>query len=343
MVRWDVRRPAASALLLTKLGAESGVATRTCLRGSGVTAEQLEDPSTELTAAQELTITRNLLDALGHPEGLGLRAGARYHLTTHGIWGFALISSPTLRSAIDVGLRFLDLTYSYCRIEVREGERGLLLVLAAPDVPVDLRRFAVERDVAAIRTLQSDLLAEPVALHGVRFAFPPPSGSVDRYAELCGVRPEFGCAENVVEIDPVLLDAPLPQADEHSAALMRQQCRELLERRQQRAGLAGQVREHVLARMSSPPGRAEMAAALHISERTLHRRLAEEGTSYRDVLNDARAELAEDLLSTAGLPVAEVARRLGYVEVTSFSQAFRRWKGVGPRTFRGGIAPRKAP
>ena len=67
----------------------------------------------------------NLLRALGDPPGLGLEAGIRYHLTTYGIWGFAMISSPTWRSAIDIGLRYLDLTFAFTRIQARDRRRGV--------------------------------------------------------------------------------------------------------------------------------------------------------------------------------------------------------------------------
>lgn len=71
-----------------------------------------------------------------------------------------------------------------------------------------------------------------------------------------------------------------------------------------------------------------------MSGRTLRKRLTAEGTSYRILLDEVREHLAEELLLAGGLPVEAIAHRLGYVEVSSFSQAFRRWKGVGPREFR---------
>jgi AraC-like DNA-binding protein len=84
----------------------------------------------------------------------------------------------------------------------------------------------------------------------------------------------------------------------------------------------------------SPPRLRQLAATLNVSDRTLRRRLADEGVSFRGLLDEIREQLAEELLVTGGLPVAEVAERLGYLEVSSFSQAFRRWKGVGPRAYR---------
>ena len=87
-----------------------------------VSIDQLGDKSVETTAEQELTVIGNLLDAVDDADGLGLQAGARYHLTTYGIWGFTLISSPTLRSAIDVGLHYLDLTFTFTRIDMHDSD-----------------------------------------------------------------------------------------------------------------------------------------------------------------------------------------------------------------------------
>lgn len=333
MVHWDLPRTPASVLLLTRLGAEHGVPVDACLRGTRLRADDLDDPTAEVSAAQELTVIENLLDALDDLPGLGLEAGVRYHLTTYGIWGFALISSSTVRSAIEIGLRYLDLTFAFCRIQAREYEDEVRLILDAPDVPLPVRRFAVERDSAAIQTIQRELLASPITIRQLNFAFPAPE-KTDRYLDVFGIVPTFDAAENVVVIDPSLLDQPLPQADTHTSALAQAQCRDLLARRQARTGVAGHVRDLLLARPADPPDATEVAAMLHFSERTLRHHLAAEGTSFRALLDEVRERLAEELLVTSGLPVAEVARRLGYVEVSSFSQAFRRWKGVGPRSYR---------
>jgi AraC-like DNA-binding protein len=71
-----------------------------------------------------------------------------------------------------------------------------------------------------------------------------------------------------------------------------------------------------------------------MSSRTLRRRLDEEGTSFRSLLEEVRQALAEELLATGGLSLEEIAERLGYGEVSNFIHAFKRWKGVPPRQYR---------
>src|SRR5882757_4907437 len=327
-------RAPTSIQLLTQLGAERGVAPAVCLARTGLTEEALRAVATEVTAKQELIVVANLLEALVDPPGLGIEAGVRYHLTTYGIWGFALISSSTLRSAITVGLRHIDLTFAFCRFHGREEPGRLTLELDTPDIPAPLSRFVVERDSAAVQTIQQEVFAGAAPVTAVTYTFAAPPSGVDRHAEVFGVTPRFDAEENTVEISPDLLDLPLPQANANTAAMAQEQCRALLARRLVRTGVAGHVRDQLLGRLASPPPLDRVASDLHMSERTLRRKLADEGVSFRGLLEEIREQLAEELLVTGGLSVAEVAERLGYLEVSSFSQAFRRWKGVGPRDYR---------
>lgn len=337
----DLPRTPVSALLMTRLASEHGVPAADLLRGTGLTADGLADPQAEVTVSQELEIVGNLVDALDNRPGLGLEAGQHYHLTAYGVWSFMLISSPTPRSAVDLALRYVDLTSALCSIESREVDGELRFVLDPGDLPVRLRRFAVERDAAAIRTIQQEAFPDTLRLQRVAFAFPPPDGPAadagvfaDGGRRVLGVPAEYDAPSSMVVCDGTRLDDPMPQANEHTRAVAQAQCVELLQRRRARAGLAGRVRDILVARLADPPDADEVAALLHLSGRTFQRRLAEDGTSFRALLDEVRQELAEELLVTAGLPVSQVARRLGYVEVSSFSQAFRRWKGMGPRAYR---------
>jgi AraC-like DNA-binding protein len=333
MVEWNIPRPPTSVLVLVGLAADHGVGAEVCLRGTGLRMDRLREPTAEVTARDEQNVIANLLDALDHPDDLGLEAGDRYHLTTYGIWGFALISSPTLRSAIEVGLRFVDLTFAFSRITTRDQDDEFQFVFDTPDIPAALQRFAVERDAAAIRVIQRELVSAPVPILRASFTFPPPA-RLDRYIETLGVTPEFDAAENVVALHPESLDLPLPQANEHTAAVTQAQCRDLMEQRHARTGLSGRVRDLLLAQPSQPPNAEQVARQIGMSSRTLRHHLSAEGTSFRELLDEVRQRLAEEMLISGRLTVAETAQRLGYLELSSFSQAFRRWNGMGPRAYR---------
>jgi len=330
----DALRAPTSIQLLTQLGIERGVPAATCLRGTGLRLDDLERVDYQVTAGQELTAVSNLLEALGDPPGLGLEVGSRFRITALGMLGFAAMSSLTLRDAFEVGLRYADLAPIFFRVSVRD-EGGLFYVLLdASTVPVRLRRFLVERDLAGAANVVQNEVFGGVRLRRVRFGFPAPPGGTRRYEEVFGVRPEFDAPEHGIALDAALLDMPLPQAEAHTADLAEAECRRLVEERRPHAGLAGQVHHMLLDRSQEPPSLDEVAGMLHLSPRTLRRRLADEGVSYRTLLDEVRGQLAQEMLLNDRLTVEEVAHRLGYTETSSFTHAFRRWTGQGPRAHR---------
>lgn len=327
----DSPRSAASVLLLARLGAERGVSPELSLAGTGLTMEALRTLGTEVSGRQELGLLRNL-QAACHDGDLALEAGRRYHLTTYGIWGFALASSPTVRDALAVGSRFVDLSFTFCALTVEQDERELRLCLDDAGVPEDVRAFVVTRDLAGLRTLQTELVSGGLPLLRVCLRVPRPVDT-SPYTDVFGVEPHFDAERNLAALDIAVLDLPLPQADELTAASTERECRELVERRRARTGVAGQVRDQLVRTPGAMPDVDEVARRLAVSARTLRRRLTEEGTSYRALTDEVREALAEELLAAGGLSVEQVAHRLGYAETASFTHAFTRWKGMSPRTW----------
>ena len=331
------RRSAASALLLVRLGEERGVPADRSLHGTGLALDDLRRPGAEVSDEQELAVVANVVAACPDDD-LGLEAGSRYHVTTYGIWGFALASSPTVGSALEVGLRFVDLSYAYCGFSVEQDEREVRLCLDEGPVPEAVRGFVLARDLSALRTVAAEVTGGGLAPARVSVRLPAPPDPA-RWTAVLGVAPEFDAPQTVVALDPASLDLPLPQADELTAATTEAQCRALLEQRRGRAGTAGQVRDVLAGRPGDLPTVGQVAAQLALSERSLRRRLDAEGTSYRALADEVRETLAEELLRTGGLSVEQVARRLGYAETASFTHAFTRWKGVSPRTWVRRAAP----
>ncbi|MCX2715354.1 AraC family transcriptional regulator [Mycolicibacterium sp. J2] len=324
-------RTAAGAQVMVDLARDHGVSADVALRDTGLTAALLSDPRTQITARQEFSVVTNIVAALGSPEGLGVEAGLRFDLPSYGAFAFAVMSSTTVRSAVDLVLSSLSLTFAFSTVSPRSGPLETRFVFGATDIPAPLRRFVVERDIAGVRCLQREIFPDPPPL-AVQFGFPAPR-SISRYQEAFGVRPVFDAPESAIITDNDLLDLPLPPANQRIQQLAMAQCDALLNHRQTRIGVSRQVRDLLAASVADPPDARAVAVRLNISDRTLRQRLSAEGTTFRALLEEIREGFAEAFLAN-GLPVAEVSRRLGYQEVSSFSQAFRRWKGISPRTYR---------
>ena len=324
---WDFPRSVAGVALLVRFGAEHGIDADRLLAGSGIPPAALTDPVGEVAAAQELRVVRTLADLM--PDA-GPALGGRYHVTTFGILGYAFISSPTVLAAVNVALRYLDLSFTFSIPRASLADDRALIELDDSALPTPVARFLVERDLAAIHTVIGELLPGGVPLLAVDFAFPEPS-DVTGHERVFGQRPRFGRPTTVATYDSAFLHRPLPQADPHTVAACEAQCREIVTRRRARAGIAHEVRGLLSKPGAIGVGMDHVARELAISTRTLRRRLAESGTSFQELLDEVREVLAQELLAT--LAVEDVALRLGYAEASSFIHAFKRWTGVTPAAY----------
>jgi len=323
---WDFPRGTASSLLMVTFAERDGVTPADLLAGTGLTLEMLRDPRREITAHQELLVAERVVTTLDRP-ALGLAVGLTYPASTFGIFGYAALTSPTLRAAIEFGLRYYELSFGFCLPTVELGDEQVRLTLADPALPEPLSHFLIERDLASIYRWTGDLVG-PVPLDDVTFSFTVPDS--DAYEAALGVRPVFGQPQTTTTFTASILDEPLPQANEVTVVAAEEACRAMVAERRSRTGIAHDVRDCLVTASGPPPAIDEVARLLNTSERTLRRRLAEEGTSYRGLLSEVRLTLAEQMLATGALSVEDVAIRLGYSEATPFIAAFKRWTGVTP-------------
>lgn len=330
---WDLPRSSSSVHLLTRLATDRGMTLDAVLADSGLAAETLGDPRAEVTARQEFQIMRNLLRYCGDEPGLGVIAGRDYHIATYGAWGLALISAPTLRATVEIALRYVDLAFAFTQMRFEEADGEARLYIEDEKIPAEIRTFLVERISSGIQTIGLDLFAAGIPLTRVAFRHPAPTDT-SHHREVFGVEPTFDAGANCIVFDAELLDLPLPQANEWSLRAYEELCKELVDKRRGRTGFAGTVRDLLARHPGEIPDQTTVAAELHLSPRTLFRRLAEEGTSFRALVDEVRETLAEEMLCTAGMTTEQVSSRLGYAEPACFVRAFKRWKGVSPQAFR---------
>lgn len=322
-----------SVRLLLQFGMDHGMSVDRCLQGTGLSWSQLADSGAVVEAEQELQLIRNLVGALGHIPGIGIQAGLRYRLSTYGVFGFAVLSCATFRSAVAVGSRYVELSYPFPDITGKVIGDTLETVLDDRRVPADVRAFIVDRDCATIANIQRDLLNTTLPVLSVSLRRPAPD-DVSLYRALFGMTPEFGASTNrIIKDASAYLDQPLPSASAEVARACEAQCQAMLSRRQARSGLSGRLRDRLVAVPSQLPDMEQIAEEFHMTSRTLRRRLADEGTSFRQLQDEVREALADELLASS-LTLEQVAEALGYGEASNFIRAYRRWKGTTPKEFR---------
>lgn len=335
---WDFKRSSASVRLMVEFGQERGLDAAKILARSGLKEADLADLSIELDASQELCVVGNLIRACRQP-GLGLEMGMRYNFASYGLWGLGLISSATAGDALALALRFIPLTFAFCRISGGMEGDMFTVTFEAPDVEPAVQRFLVERDVAAAARLMKEVLGPEFALSRftLQHTVERGGGRVEDLVRVVGVRPEFGAPSNSLTSDRQLLALRLPQANPVTVAMCERACEELMERRRARLGTGAFLRQYLAAApMNMAPDLPQAARALGLSDRTLKRRLQDEGLTYRALLAEVRGGQANQLLGDQTLSLTEIAERMGFSDLSSFSQAYKRWFGVAPSGARAG-------
>lgn len=325
-------RTVASATLLVQAAREEGLPVAAVLEGSGIDERDLGNPEVEILGSQEIRVVENLL-RLGVDPSFAFRVGARYRISAFGLLGYALMNSETMRDAVELCARFLPLAHAYCAIRLTETETEATVFFECSLPSPALRTFAVERDMAALAMISRDLTGGRLPLRrwwiGHRQQAP-----LAVYQGLVRGEPQFDAPSSQWTFDRAQLDTPLPLANAMTRHLCVRACEDLLSRRQSMKGFDGKVRSHLMRHADRMPSLEEMADEFCLTPRTLRRRLADEGTTFRDIVLDVRHTLAESMLREGGVPIQEIASRLGYQDATSFITAFKRWSGMSPAAFR---------
>ena len=332
-MNWDYARSITSIRMMAELGVSHGMTMQACLAGTGVKERELHDPTALITAEQELQLIRNLVAQLKSVPALGIEAGLRYHFTAFGMLGFAMASSPNVRGALELALRYFDLTFAFTTFRTSETADETIVTIDDDGLPEDVRRFIVERDCAALVCVQRDLAPHNPSATAVYFAFTAPT-DINRYQSMLGIRPVFGAKVSHVKLKNDLLLTPLPQANETARRAAEEQCLIQLERLRSGLGLASRIRDRLIRESQQMPDISRVAQDLCMTPRTLRRRLDMEGTSFTKIRDAVRLTLAEELLSTTRLSIEQIAIHLSYSEPTCFINAFKRWKGITPLAFR---------
>ncbi|WP_067972079.1 AraC family transcriptional regulator [Mycolicibacter icosiumassiliensis] len=334
VAEWDIPRPVATSGHLIDAARQHGLVVADCLAGTDLSLADLENASTEVQAGQELAILRNILARVDDPHEFARDVGTRYNFVNMGILGYALLASPTLGDAVNIACRYAALSSTFHRLTRNDTADGAVVEFDSSAVPADVRVFMLERDMFAVTNLAPLLIGQLESTIALKVELPGIDFPVDRL-EFPWLTVEFDLAatRSAITIPANVLALAMPAADAATAEACAQQCEDLLQTRRQRRGVSALVRVRLIRDPGQLPSMADIADELCITERTLHRRLAAERTSYRALVDEVRVTLAAALLES-GLTVEETARQLGYSETAAFTRAYIRWTGVPPSKHR---------
>jgi AraC-like DNA-binding protein len=274
------------------------------------------------------------LEATGD-EALGLHLAEIAPLESFEGHGYALLSSGSLREAYRRACRYQRLIHEVTRLSLEEGEEDAVLSHARPGGRPVGRHPAEFLAVAWVR-LGREVTGDRWLPRAVYFAHgAPPDAS--EHERIFGPVVRFGAGRTAIRVDNATLDQPAASADATLAEILDRHVHTLLSERPEAETLADRVRSALEDGLPSGDVRAvDVSRRLAMSERSLRRGLAAEGTKLTEILSRLRLERATTLLEGGRCSISEVAYLLGFSELSSFHRAFKRWTGRTPAEVRGG-------
>jgi AraC-like DNA-binding protein len=316
--------------------ASQGIDVPPLVRLAGIEPRRLEQHG-ERFGADEVSRLWELAVGRSGNATLGLDRALTARYVDFDVVAYAMLSSPDLRCGLESLARYMAVVSDAASFELQpEGERHWLVLGGSGfTLPVPRQRYAY--GMLSIMTLCQWLTRRDVQPLAVEFKFEQPPEAA-RYAAVFGCPVRFGRPENRLLLAPADLQAPLPSRNPALLELHEQVLRERLARLQP-AATSQRVSEEIIRRLArGEPRREEVAASLALADRTLQRRLHAENTSYQQLLDEARCELARKYLSEQRYTLHQVAGLLGFVDQSNFFRACRRWFGEPPGQYRRRLA-----
>lgn len=329
--------PSKLAVLIDVLS-EEGLSADMTLAGTGLDAATISNPFTLTSSLHFLTAARNAVRRCNAPD-LGVRVGRRLHVSSYGMYGYALLCSESLGRAFETAVKYHQLANGMLEIRWVEDEGTASWIfpnrasIPLPDVDTRLYRFLIDLQFTVHVTITKDIMGAWCVPARALFAEPvPPHAAALSEALECPIA--FDQPENVLSYPSAWLSRAPQLANPITAAQVSTHCARLLEQFRWQAGVTRRVYQELTRTPGRFPEIEQIAASLCMTSRTLRRKLEAEGTSYSDLLTSVRKALAIDYLVTTLLSTEDIASTLGFSDAVGFRHAFKRWTGRTPNDYR---------
>ena len=301
-------------------------------REAGIKPETIRDPHARINNRRTDAVIRAAAAQIPDPS-FGLHGTHCWHPSNLGALGHAWLASSTLHKGLERLVRYWRILDAEGNTQLKETRDGIEFVHAPPrvDAVVD----AVGGDLAIAIIVDMCRMNYGNALTPLRVGFRRPKPKdPEEYERVFGCRAAFGRQFDSFVLARAVADRPLPTSHRQLAAVHDRILAEELARLD-RGDILARSRAALLERLSSGELSEEaLAADLHVSRRTLQRRLADENTTYGALLDATRRDLALRYVEDPARSITEITFLLGYSQHSVFTRAFRRWTGKSPTRYR---------
>jgi len=303
-------------------------------------AEKMEAEPSVLENIQEMVPQTLYLSALSAGSALsrdinfGLHLGEKFRPGTYAVLGHTLISCSNLGQALQQVLRFEGLVHDLGTSEIKLEGNTAEFIWHHHYTGTQWARCLTESTFAGMVTFANWLVGKSVPVSSVSFTHPPPA-SITEHQRIFQVTPLFSQPENKICFPIALASWPITKADTSLFPLLEKHAEHLLSQKQSQLGIVEEVKWALIPRMARQEMQIGLIAQdLHLTTRTLQRKLKQAGTGFQKVLDRVREEVARYYLEQSVLSIIDITFLLGFKEQSSFNHAFKEWAGMTPKTYR---------
>ncbi len=321
---------------LPELLEKFGVPSADVLRQHGLTREQLEDSDRtgSFTELSRLLGHCAVATGCGH---FGLLLSRSFSLRSLGIIGRLAQHSPTVEASLDGLVRYFRLHDTGATFALSAADESAALSYTTHAAGIAAPEQIYDFTAANICNIMTELCGPEWRPELVMLPRKPPQ-QLQPYRAIFRAPIQFDAVTTAVLFPSRWLSQPVPGADGLLYRLLLREVGATTEKKNPL--LCIEVRRAIIKRLHAGRCcRGDVARALGVHERTLCRILHSSGTTFQELLDDTRSELARQLLHDTHVPISEIAHELGFRNSTVMARAFRRWNGMSPREYRSGLQP----
>lgn len=309
---------------------ESGIDTSRWLAGLGIEGDEVFLPTTRLSYSQIRHFVAKAIAATGD-DALGLRVGLRQNVRSLGALGLVLATSSTIQQMIDISIPIYPEAGALVDLKVVIAAKDFSLHVEPLFGEDDIFPFLVEEFLAANLCVVRDIVGARFGYKRIEFSYPRPR-AMEAYQRTFACPLKFQAPACRAVIDSEWLGMKIPGANPiafHQAASALEAFR-AANRVDHRDEVEVAVERVLLRNIHGGVSMQDVADVLHVSTRTLRRRLDERGTTFRAIADRVYRGVARDLMLDGEYSIAEVGEQLGFSDVRSFRRAFEQWYGISP-------------
>lgn len=313
---------------------KDGFSLASLLKDTEIEPNELNNSEYKIKKEQIITFYRNVL-ALEIP-GINILLGDSIKPNDYGLYGCTLLCCKGLRPALEFSIRYHNLATKTVNMTFHVDEENGCSSFRFEDLLLapDLIEFNIELQCAIVLSLARECLDnKQFSFDELRFSFNKPK-HYQLYQKHFKCPISYGNLHNEFVLSNDRLRLNTPRSNPFAMPLLLDQCDMILNSIATKNELLITINQWIAENMHRDISSEEISGYLCMTPRTLRRKLAEQGTSFRNIVKELRCEAAKKLIHQTQLTIEDIGYSIGFNDVSNFRAAFKKWTGQTPASLR---------